>query len=84
MTGADILFEVIYRGEPEIVTNVRGAEIESLIGTVGPPQDMLEFWSLIAIRSGAATEILAIGWRLLLANKWIKFSAAAVDLTAVA
>jgi hypothetical protein len=43
MTGAEISFEVVYRGKPEIGAHARDAKIESLIGTVGPPQDMLEF-----------------------------------------
>ena len=82
MTDADILFRAVYRGEPVIVTHAKDAEIELFAGEVGPPRDMLELWSLIAIRCGSAFDIHALGWRLLLANTWITSSLVAVDLTA--
>jgi hypothetical protein len=82
MTDEDILFRAVYRGDPVIVTHAQDAEIETLVGPVGPPRDKLELWSLIAIRIGSAIDIHALGWRQLLANTWITSSLLAVDLTA--
>jgi hypothetical protein len=79
---ADILFRAVYRGESVIVNHAKYAEIETLVGIVGPPRDLLELWSLIAIRVGSTVDIHALGWRLLLANTWITSSVVAVDLTA--
>lgn len=82
MTEEDILFRAVYRGDPATVTRASDAEIADLVGTVGPPQDKLEIWNLIAIRVGPAIDIHALGWRHLLRNTWITSSVVAVDLTA--
>ncbi|WP_158933125.1 hypothetical protein [Acidisphaera sp. S103] len=82
MIDADILFKAIYRGKPVSVTHASDVEIESVVGTVGPPQDMLELWSFIAIRIGSAVDIHALACRVRLRNTWITSSIVAVDLTA--
>src|ERR1700731_3163903 len=82
MTVTDILFRAAYRGEAVIVTHATNAEIELFAGEVGPPRDMLELWSLIAIRCGSAFDIHALGWRLLLENTWITSPLLAIDSAA--
>jgi hypothetical protein len=82
MTDADILFRVVYNGDPVVVTHAEDTGIELFAGEVGPARDVLELWSLIAIRCGSAFDIHALGWRLLLENTWITSPLLAVDLTA--
>ncbi len=81
MTDAPILFEAVWRGDPVTVTHATQDEIAFLWGGVDSADDMLELWSLIAIRSGPAVELHALGWRLLLANTWITSPLVAVDRT---
>jgi hypothetical protein len=81
MPDVTILLNAIYQGESVTVTHATHDEIEFLAGGVESADDMLEFWSLIAIRFGTATEIHALGWRLLAANTYITSLIVAVDLT---
>jgi hypothetical protein len=75
------LFEASWEGEPVTVTFATADEIELLAGPVGVVEDMLELWSLVAIRTGGAVELHALGWRLLLANTYITSPVVAVNLT---
>jgi hypothetical protein len=81
MSSTDILFHAVYRDDPVTVTLATNDEIEFLAGPVGAAEDMLELWSLVAIRMGLAVEIHALGWRLLVANTWITSPIVAVNLT---
>jgi hypothetical protein len=82
MTKSEILFRAVFHGDEVIVTHATDAEVELFAGKVGPPRDMLELWSFIAIRCGSAFDIHALGWRILLANTWITSPLRAIDLTA--
>ncbi len=86
MTKSDILFWTACQRGLVTVTHATANEIEALAGPVGPDDgkpanDMLELWSLIAIRSGGAVEIHALGWRVLLANTWISSRVIVASLT---
>jgi hypothetical protein len=86
MTDSDILLRAAYRGGPVTVTHATAEEIEALAGPVSLGDsklgdDMLELWSLIAIRFEAAVEIHALGWRVLLANTWVSSRVVAANLT---
>jgi len=81
MSGADLLFEATWHSDAVTVTHATVEEIAFLSGPVGEGQDLLEVWSLIAIRNGPLSEIHALGWRLLLANTWITSPVVAANLT---
>jgi hypothetical protein len=81
MTDSPILFNAVYRDAPVTVTHATPDELESLAGPVGSALDLLELWSVIAIRFGTAVELHALGWRVLLANTWITSPLRAVNLT---
>jgi hypothetical protein len=81
MSDGDTLFHAIYRGEPVTVTLATADEIEFLSGPVGDGQDILELWSLVAVRIGLAVEFHALGWRLLLAKAYVTSRVVTVNLT---
>ena len=81
MSSADLLFEATWHGDAVTVTHATVEEIAFLSGPVEDGEDLLELWSLIAIRNGPLSEIHALGWRLLLANLWITSPVVAVNLT---
>jgi hypothetical protein len=77
----DLLFEASYHGSPVAVGRATDDEIAALAGTVGRGSDVLERWSLVAIRDPArGPEVHALGWRMLLGNTWITSPVIVVDL----
>jgi hypothetical protein len=83
MSDADVLFEATWHGDAVTVTHATVEEIAFLSGPVGDGggEDLLELWSLIAIRNGPLSEIHGLGWRLLLANTWITSPVVAANMT---
>jgi hypothetical protein len=79
--GAEVLFEANWRGEQVTVTHATADEVEFLSGPVGDGQDLLELWSLIAIRIGLAVEYHALGWRISVAKTHVTSRVVTVNLT---
>jgi len=73
MTGSEALFKSVYRGHAVTIGHANDAELSLIAGSIAPEaaDDLLELWSLIAIRDPAGTKIHALGWRLFLADSWI-------------
>ena len=73
-----------HRGRPVTAGHATPAEVAALVATspLEAAIDVLEHWSLIAIRGlgGGGTKVHALGWRQALANTWITSSLVAVDV----
>ena len=83
-TSRGDLFTVTRRGKPFTVGHATTEELAWLEGGEEPTDvhDVLELWSLIAIRdlAGRRTEIHALGWRAHLQNAWITSALVGVSL----
>jgi hypothetical protein len=79
MSEAAILFRARRLGEPVTVTTATDTDLSRLAGAVDSATDMLEFWTLLAIRSSSETVVHVVGWRMLLAQPWISHALVAYD-----
>ncbi len=78
--------EATHRGRPVTAGHATPEEVAALMATspLEAAIDVLEHWSLIAIRGlgGGGLEVHALGWRRALANTWITSALSAIDLAA--
>ncbi len=79
-------FRATFQGAPQTIGHATTEEIAALAGQVGvdaahPLDDVLDSWSLVAIRSVSATTVHALGWRRRLANTWITSKIVALSTT---
>jgi hypothetical protein len=81
-----VLFRATDKGVPQAACHATPEEIQALAGPIGvsvghPPDDTLDYWSLISIRSSVENSIHALGWRRLMENTWITSRVLAINMT---
>ncbi len=80
------IFQATHEGVPVTIGHATRGEVKAMEGPVGvavgyPPDDTLDHWNLIVIRSSPATTLHALGWRRIVANTWLTTRIVAIDTT---